>query len=50
SSVEEIRAIQGTLKPGDPVAFRIARANPLTRRTGPPEYTVFFVAGTLPKE
>ncbi|MBK7926559.1 MAG: Do family serine endopeptidase [Bryobacterales bacterium] len=50
ASVEDIRKIQGTLKPGDPVAFRIARANPLSRRGGAPEFTVFFLAGTLPKE
>jgi serine protease Do len=49
TSVDDIRKIQATLKPGDPVAFRIARVNPLSRRGGTPEYTIFFLAGTLPK-
>ena len=50
ASVDDIRKIQSALKPGDPVAFRIARANPLSRRGGSPDYTVFFLAGTLPKD
>jgi len=49
NSVDDIRKLQASLKPGDPVAFRIARANPLSRRGTNPEYTVFFLAGTLPK-
>ncbi|MEP7361905.1 MAG: Do family serine endopeptidase [Acidobacteriota bacterium] len=50
ASVDDIRKIQSSLKPGDPVAFRIARANPLSRRGAAADYTVFFLAGTLPKD
>ena len=50
TGVEDIRKIQSALKPGDPVAFRIARSNPLSRRGAAPDYTVFFLAGTLPKD
>ncbi|MCC6589695.1 MAG: Do family serine endopeptidase [Bryobacterales bacterium] len=50
SSVEDIRKIQSTLKPGDAVAFRVMRANPLTRgQGGTPRYSGMFLSGTLPK-
>ena len=49
-SIEDIRKIQGTLKPGDAVAFRVARSNPLAGRGAGPKYATFFVSGTLPRQ
>lgn len=46
SSVADVRRIQATLKPGDPVAFRVLRStSPLGRGRG--EWTTLFLAGTL---
>lgn len=45
ASTDDVRRIQSTLKPGAPVAFRIARGTPTSR--GP--WTTFFVSGTLPE-
>jgi len=47
TSVEDVRKIQSTLKPGDPVAFRIMRSSPAGRGRAP-QWTTFFVSGTLP--
>ncbi len=48
ASVEDVRKIQQTLKPGDPVAFRVMRSlGARAGRTG--NWQSFFVAGTLPK-
>ena len=51
ASVEDVRRIQASLKPGDAVAFRVMRANPVAGRgvrgTG---WTSFFVSGTLTAE
>jgi serine protease Do len=46
SSVDDIRAIQQTLKPGDPVAFRV-----VVRRRGQTQQrtTPIFRSGTLPQ-
>src|SRR5579864_5937084 len=50
NSVEDIRKIQGTLKPGDPVAFRVVRqiaggrAKNIQARTA-----TMFLSGTLPQ-
>jgi serine protease Do len=49
SSVEDIRKVQGTLKPGDAVAFRILRPNPFAGRPGQQPHAVFFLTGTLPR-
>jgi serine protease Do len=49
ASVEDIRKVQSNLKPGDAVAFRILRANPMSRAQGAPRYSGMFVSGTLPK-
>jgi serine protease Do len=47
SSVDDVVRIQSTLKPGDPVAFRVMR--PLAGARGhAPEWTTLFVHGTLP--
>jgi serine protease Do len=53
TSLEDVRRIQGALKPGDPVAFRVMR--PLVAiggRTQPNtklQYNSFYVSGTVPK-
>jgi serine protease Do len=49
TSVEDIKKIQGTLKPGDAVAFRIMRPTPGGRGRAP-QWTASFVSGTLPKD
>ena len=50
SSVEDVRKIQGALKAGDPVAFRITRSNQLASRGRNAQWTSFFVSGTLPNQ
>jgi serine protease Do len=47
SSVEDVIRIQSSLKPGDPVAFRVMRPIPAGRGRAP-QWTTFFVSGTLP--
>jgi len=47
SSVEDVIRIQSSLKPGDPVAFRVMRPTPGARGHAP-EWTTMFVTGTLP--
>jgi serine protease Do len=49
TSVDDVKRIQGTLKPGDPVAFRVMRPSPGGRGRAP-QWTTFFVSGALPKE
>ncbi|MDX2152755.1 MAG: Do family serine endopeptidase [Bryobacteraceae bacterium] len=49
SSVDDLKRVQGALKAGDAVAFRVMRSNPLARRSGNPTYTGLYLAGTLPK-
>ncbi|MGH9666401.1 MAG: PDZ domain-containing protein, partial [Bryobacteraceae bacterium] len=46
TSVEDVRRIQATLKPGAAVALRVARGTPAARGAWP----TFFVSGTLPQE
>ena len=49
STVEDVRRLQGNLKTGDAVAFRIMRAAPgATTRAGKSAWQGLFVAGTLP--
>lgn len=48
TSVDDVRKIQTTLKPGDPVAFRILRGGPAPGRRAP-QWFPTFLAGTLPK-
>jgi serine protease Do len=45
NSVEDIKKIQATLKPGDPVMFRVTRHDP--RRN---EWALVFLPGTLPNQ
>jgi serine protease Do len=47
ASVDDVLKIQSALKPGDPVAFRVMRPTPGGRGHAP-QYTTFFVSGTLP--
>ncbi len=50
TSPDDLRKIQGTLKPGDAVAFRVMRPSPpAAARQGAPSFTAFFAAGTLPE-
>jgi serine protease Do len=49
ASVDDIRKIQGMLKPGDAVAFRVVRQIPGVRTKGtPPRTATMFLSGTLP--
>jgi serine protease Do len=48
SSVEDIRRIQSTLKPGDAVAIRVFRSVGIGRTRA--QYQGLFLAGTLPKD
>jgi serine protease Do len=48
ASADDVRRIQGTLKPGQPVAFRILR--PVASRTGRVNLQPLFLAGTLPEK
>jgi serine protease Do len=47
---EDLRRLQGTLKPGDAVAFRVMRPAPGRPQGGGPSFVAFFAAGTLPEE
>jgi serine protease Do len=49
TSVDDVKRIQGTLKPGDPVAFHLMR--PIAGGRGrAPQWTSTFVSGALPKD
>jgi serine protease Do len=48
SNVDDVTRIQGTLKPGDAVAFRVMRAGSPGTRGRAVEWQSFFAAGTLP--
>ncbi len=54
NTVEDVRRIQGTLKPGDAVAFRVLRPAAVPgqgqRGTRALQYTGFYITGTLPNE
>ncbi|MEZ5402943.1 MAG: Do family serine endopeptidase [Bryobacteraceae bacterium] len=50
NTIDDIKRVQATLKPGSAVAFRVMRPSPLTGRTGaagPP--ASFMLSGTLPR-
>ncbi len=49
ASVEDVIRIQSKLKPGDAVAFRVMRPTPGGRGHAP-QWTSFFVSGTLPAQ
>jgi S1-C subfamily serine protease len=46
NSVEDVQKIQGALKPGDAVAFRVMRG--LRNSRGEMQWQAVFAAGTLP--
>jgi len=48
TSPEDIRRIQNTLKPGQPVAFQVMRQ--AQGRNGGGEWQSFFAAGTVPNQ
>ncbi len=51
TTVEDIRRIQATLKPGDVVAFKVMRpTGPTNGRGGAQQYTTYYFAGTLPSK
>jgi len=49
NSPDDIRRLQGTLKPGDPVAFQVMRQAPGARGNGG-NWQSFFAAGTVPSQ
>ena len=52
ASVDDVKRVQTTLKPGDAVAFRVLRpAVPVgaQQQARPTQYQGFYVAGTLPR-
>jgi serine protease Do len=49
TTVEDVKKIQGTLKPGSPVAFRILRINQ-TVRGGAGQWASSFLSGTIPPQ
>jgi S1-C subfamily serine protease len=48
-SVDDLRRIQATLKPGSVVAFRVLRPAPRAGGRGGRTWNTFFPAGTLPQ-
>ena len=52
TSLDDLRRVQGSLKPGDAVAFRVMRPIPgaANRKSGEPAFQTFFAAGTLPEK
>ena len=51
ATIDDIRRIQGSLKSGDAVAFRVMRSNQLGPRAGKAvQWTSFFLSGTLPPQ
>ncbi|MCX6623142.1 MAG: PDZ domain-containing protein [Acidobacteria bacterium] len=49
ASNDDVKKLQGTLKPGDAVAFRVMRQVPASRN-GDRQWVSQFIAGTLPSE
>ena len=50
AGVEDIKKIQGTLKGGDAVAFRVMRPNPFAGRANAgPRFASMFLSGTMPR-
>lgn len=49
SSFDDVKTVQAKLKAGDPVAFRVVRPIPGTRR-GQPQTISLYVSGVLPAE
>jgi serine protease Do len=49
-SVEDVRKVQSSLRPGAAVAFRLMRALPSGQPSDGQNYNIFFLAGALPNE
>ena len=49
ATVDDVRKLQQTIKPGDAVAFRVMRAFGARMGGAKPTWQTFFLAGTLPK-
>ena len=50
NSLDDVKKVQSTLKPGDPVAFRILRPLGVGARGTRAQYQTLTLAGTLPNE
>ena len=50
TSVDDVRKIQGTLKSGDAVAFRVMRTTNTTGRGGTAKWQALYLPGTLPTQ
>lgn len=50
ATVEDVKKIQSTLKPGDAVALRINRPVGISLRNQRAQYQNLVLAGTLPRE
>jgi len=50
SSMDDVRKVQGTLKPGDAVAFRVLRTPPTGRNGKGGDPVSILVSGTLPRD
>lgn len=50
NSLDDVKKVQATLKPGDPVAFRILRPLGVGARGTRAQYQTLTLAGTLPNE
>src|SRR5262249_25033664 len=51
SAVDDVKRIEGTLKPGDPVTFRVIRSAPAAARgrNAAPQTAAIYLTGTLPE-
>jgi serine protease Do len=51
NSIDDVKKVQGTLKPGDPVAFRVVRSTGAARRgvASAPATATIILSGTLPE-
>jgi len=47
-SGDDLRRIQAGIKPGDPVAIKLMRVDPLSRRSRSPRWSSVYLADTLP--
>jgi len=50
ASVDDVKRVQQTLKPGDAVAFRVMRSVPGLRRGAAGQWQGIWISGTLPKD
>jgi len=50
STFDDVKRIQGTLKPGDSVAFKVMRPFPTGTRRNQVQWNGTYLSGTLPKQ